>query len=68
MNPISDEAGQTARSVVDALKAQPFVLVLLLINVMFVAFLWFGMHEQAVRKDKLIEQLTNYLAACPRKE
>jgi uncharacterized membrane protein affecting hemolysin expression len=66
VNPgVTEETGQTARSVVDALKAQPLVLVLLLINILFVAMLWFGMHEQAVRKDKLIEELTHYLAACP---
>jgi hypothetical protein len=66
MNPgATEEAGQTARGIVDALKAQPLVLVLLLINLIFVAFLWFGLHEQATRKDKLVEDLARYVASCP---
>jgi ABC-type anion transport system duplicated permease subunit len=66
MNPgPSEEVGQTARSVVDALKTQPLVLVLLLINVIFVLFLWFAIREQAQRKDSLIVDLTRLLAACP---
>jgi hypothetical protein len=66
MNPgPTEEAGQTARSVVDALRTQPLILVLLLINILFVAMLWFGLHEQSLRKDALILKLTEYLAACP---
>jgi hypothetical protein len=66
MNPgATEEAGQTARGIVDALKTQPLVLVLLLINLIFVSFLGFGMHEQAARKDKLIEDLARYVASCP---
>ena len=65
MNPgPAEEVGTTARSVVDALKSQPLILVLLLINIMFVAFLFFAMREQAQRKDSLIADLTRLLAAC----
>ena len=60
-----EEAGQTARGVVDALKSQPLILVLLLVNMVFIAFLWFAIHEQATRKDKLIVDLTRFVAACP---
>jgi hypothetical protein len=61
----TEEAGETARGIVNALKTQPVVLGLLLINMLFIAFLWIAMHEQSGRKDQLILELVRISAACP---
>lgn len=66
MNPgLTEEGGQTARSVVDALKTQPLVLVLLLINLVFIIWMAWAVHEGSTRKDKLVSDMVALLAACP---
>ena len=59
MNPMADEAGKTARSVVDALKMQPLALSLIVINLIFVVAVGWLIHESLGRKDELISELTH---------
>ena len=66
MNPsVPEEAGQTARTMINALGANPLVLVVLMINIVFIAFLWFTIRELATRKDSMIADMIHLLAACP---
>jgi hypothetical protein len=58
MNPgIPEEAGQTARSLIDALKAQPHVVGLLIINAALLVFMFYALHEAATFRDKLVSQV-----------
>ena len=55
-----EEAGQTARGVVDALKGQPAVLALTLANFALLAFIFYALHSAAKYRETLINQvLTN---------
>ena len=55
-----EEAGQTARGVVDALKGQPAVLALTLANFALLAFIFYALHSAANYRETLIYQvLTN---------
>src|SRR5262245_613433 len=66
-----DEAGKVATSVVDALKAQPLALTMLIMNIMLVALLtyvaWVGAHTRE-REVNLIYQsqtkVQELLARC----
>jgi hypothetical protein len=58
MNPgLPEEAGQTARSMIDALKAQPHVLGLLLVVIMLLLFMFYSLHEAANFREKLVNQV-----------
>ena len=55
-----EEAGQTARGVVDALKGQPAVLALTLANFALLVFIFYALHSAAKYRETLINQvLTN---------
>lgn len=60
-----DEAGRTARSVVTALKAQPMVLGLLLINVLFMILVFVNVRENQRRADEMVREMAQLLAQCP---
>jgi hypothetical protein len=65
MNPISEEAGKTARGVVDAFKQQPAMLLLFLINLLFIVLVFSTMKTQSERKDDRIDTLIKLVASCP---
>ena len=53
----SEEIGQTARGLIDALKAQPAVLALTVALIVLLVFIFYAMHEAATFRDKLITQV-----------
>ena len=58
MNPtLPEEAGQTARSVIDGLKAQPAVLALTIANLALLVFIYYALHAGATFREKLINQV-----------
>jgi preprotein translocase subunit YajC len=42
----SEEVGKVAVGIIEALKNQPAVLALIVLNVLFICFVYFGMREQ----------------------
>jgi hypothetical protein len=66
MNPSPiEEAGQTARSVVNALRRDPLVLGLLLINVLFMVLVFINVRENQRRADDMVREMAQLVAACP---
>jgi hypothetical protein len=59
-----EEGGKVASGIVDALKHQPLVLALIVINVMFLAATVWLFGSASVRKDKLISALATRIASC----
>jgi hypothetical protein len=60
MNPtLPEEAGQTARGLIDALKAQPAVLALTVANMALLVFIYFALHAGAEFRNKMLDQLLN---------
>ena len=71
MNPISEEAGQTARSFIDALKAQPATLALILVNLILLIFMFYALVKAAEFRDGMLagqldyqKHVTELLARC----
>lgn len=71
MNPISEEVGETARSIVGVMKDSPLSLALVIMNFLLVAYLFYSgssVLEQRVAMSKLIiewqQQLQPMLASC----
>jgi hypothetical protein len=60
MNPgLADEAGATARGLIDALKAQPAVLALTVANIAMMVFLFYALSGAAqFREQALANQYT----------
>ena len=57
MNPgVTDEAGKTARTVVDALKSTPGFLALVLFNLAFIALIAWIQHQNGQRWERLMTQ------------
>jgi hypothetical protein len=52
-----EEAGATARGIVDALKAQPAVLALTLANMALLIFIYYALHSGAQFREKLVDQV-----------
>ena len=55
-----EEGGKVATSTVEALKSQPLALALIIVNVLFLAFMMFIIHslkETTERKDALLSEL-----------
>ena len=56
MNPgVTEEAGKTARSAIDALQSAPVILALVLLQIMVLAFLAWTSHTRTQSNEKLIE-------------
>lgn len=56
MNPgMAEEAGQTARGLIDALKAQPAVLALSLAQIAMLLFMFYAMSKAAEFRDTMIK-------------
>ena len=64
---ISDEAGKTARTVVDALKSTPGFLVLVVFNVLFVALIAWIQHQNGQRWERLMTETLKNCAASESK-
>jgi hypothetical protein len=68
-----EEAGATARSLIDALKGQPAVLALGLVNCALLIFIFYAMREAASYRQRLLDQtfengreIQQLLANCAR--
>ena len=61
MNPIGDEAGKTARTLIDALKTTPAMLAMVLFNLAFIASIVWIQHQNGQRWERL---LTETLKSC----
>ena len=53
---VTDEAGKTARSVVDALKSTPGVLAIVLFNLAFIALIAWIQHQNGQRWERLMNE------------
>lgn len=51
-----EEAGQTARSFVDALKGQPATLALIVANAAMLVFMFYALSKAAQFRDSLLNQ------------
>ena len=57
MNPgVTDEAGKTARTVVDALKTTPGVLALVVFNALFIGMIVWVQHQNGQRWERLMTE------------
>ena len=64
MNPgVTDEAGKTARMVVDALKSAPAVLALVVFNVLFIGMIVWVQHQNGQRWERLMTETLKNCAA-----
>jgi hypothetical protein len=58
MNPgTSEEVGQTARTFIEALKGQPAVLALSVINFALLVFIFYALTQAAQFREKLLNQV-----------
>jgi hypothetical protein len=72
MNPgIGEEAGKTARTFIDALKAQPAVLALIVANITLLVFMFYALVKAAEFRDSMLrgnleyqKHVTELLARC----
>lgn len=55
-----EEAGQTARGLIDALKAQPAVLALSLAQIAMLLFIFYALHEAAKFRDAMLKSQYEY--------
>lgn len=62
MNPggLSEEAGQTARSFIDALKQQPATLALIVANIAMLVFLFYALAKAAEFRESLLKNQFDY--------
>jgi hypothetical protein len=61
MNPgIGEEAGQTARSFIDALKQQPAVLALIVANIAMLVFMFYALAKAAEFRHTMIDGQLDY--------
>jgi hypothetical protein len=54
---ISEEAGQTARGIIDALKQQPLVLAMVLMNTLLVVMFFYYVSRQLDTRDNNLKSL-----------
>ena len=59
-----EQGGKVASGVIEALKHQPIVLALVLINVLFIASAVWLFGSSSVRKDELITEMARTLSTC----
>jgi len=52
-----EEAGATARGLIDALKAQPAVLALTIANFALLAFIFYALHSAGKFRETLLNQV-----------
>lgn len=55
-----EEAGQTARSIIDGLKAQPAVLALSLAQIAMLVFLFYALLKAAEFRDNMLKSQFEY--------
>lgn len=73
MDKVAEQAGSTARTVVESLASTPVVLALVVFNVLFVGFSFYEHIEQAKRFneqvvvwERLVEKAMSYCPGGPR--
>lgn len=58
MNPgIGEEAGHTARSLIDALKNEPLALSLVVMNLVLLGLFFYAMHISSSQRQQEVERL-----------
>lgn len=57
---MSEEAGQTARSVIEALKSNPATLALIVANTAMLIFIFYALAKGAEFRDTMIKQNFEY--------
>ena len=55
-----EEAGETARGLIDALKAQPATLALIVSNVAMLLFIFYALHKAADFRDRMLSQQSEF--------
>ena len=77
MNPGAiEEAGSTARSIIDALRGQPAVLALVVVNFAMLVFIFYALNSAAAFRERMFAQvidntnrihnlMENRSVACP---
>jgi hypothetical protein len=55
-----EEAGQTARSFIEALKSQPATLALIIANAAMLVFMFYALSKAAQFRDNLLTQQFTY--------
>ena len=53
---VTDEAGKTARGVIDALKTTPMILALVLFNLAFIGLIGWVQHQNGQRWERLMTE------------
>jgi hypothetical protein len=68
---VAEEAGQTARSFIDALKTQPAVLALIISNLLLLGFMFYALRAGAQFRQDMIKdnftyqrEISQLLARC----
>jgi hypothetical protein len=58
MNPtLPEEAGQTARSFIDAMKTQPALLAMIFTNIGMLVFIFYALHAAATFRESLVNRV-----------
>lgn len=60
MNPIADEVGQTARSIVGVLKESPLSLALVVINFALVAFMFYTNNQVLTQRQDALQRIVDW--------
>jgi hypothetical protein len=61
MNPgLGEEAGQTARSFIDALRQQPSTLALIVANIAMLVFMFYALTQAGEFRDSMLAQQYEY--------
>jgi hypothetical protein len=64
MNPgVGEEAGSTARTLIEAMKSQPALLAMIIANIALLVFMFYALHGAAEYRDKLTSQVLTNSAA-----
>lgn len=66
MNPggIGEEIGKTSRSAIDAMRAQPFMLAVLILNALIFGAVSLSVYSERTYEAQAREQLTQLLSLC----
>jgi hypothetical protein len=60
---VGQEAGQTARGFIDALKGSPGILALSIINMMLLGVMFYALHDSAKHRQAIVEKVFENSAA-----
>ena len=63
MNPISEEIGETARSIVAVMKDSPLLLSLVIVNFALVAFMFYTNNQVLTQRQQALNQIVEWQKA-----